>query len=94
MEQEMQTKFIRPIKRFVLLLDDQEFVKDGPVEYRKTVGCDHLDFHVVRVGTGESCDFGQGDKVLVRHPNVGRRLRLDGVVYRMVRVSDIIGVVE
>ena len=90
----MQTRFIRPIKRFVRLLDDQEMVKDGAIEYRKTVGCDHLDFHVVRVGTSERCEFGQGDRVLVSHPNVGRRVRLDGVVYRLVRVVDIIGVVE
>ena len=53
-----------------------------------------MDFTVVAVGTTETVDFGIGDSVIVRDANIGRRVMLDGTVYRLVRVSDIIGVKE
>ena len=81
---------VRPIRRFVLLVDDQPEYVDGGIVVRKDFGCDHMDFVVVAVGV----DFGVGDRVVVRDPNVGRRVMLDGTVYRLVRVSDIIAVME
>lgn len=85
---------IKPIRRFVLLLDDQPEVNEGGVVVQKKFGCDHMDFLVVRVGTEEQAGFGQGDRVVVQDPNVGRRVRIDGVVYRLVRVSDVIATIE
>lgn len=86
---------IRPIRRFVLLLDDQgdELVRGGVV-VKNGPWAINMDYTVVRVGTEEKVDFGQGDRVVLAHPDRGRRVRLDGVQYRLVRVSDIIGVVE
>ena len=85
---------VRPIKRFVLLLDDQPEYVDGGIVVRKDFGGDHMDFIVVAVGEREDADFGTGDRVVVRDPNVGRRVMLDGTVYRLVRVSDIIAIME
>lgn len=85
---------LRPIKRFVLLLDDQPEYVEGGVVVRKEFGCDHMDFLVVAVGEMEDVDFGVGDRVVVRDPNVGRRVMLDGTVYRLVRVSDIMAMIE
>ena len=85
---------LRPIKRFVLLLDDQPEYVEGGIVVRKEFGCDHMDFLVVAVGEREDVDFGVGDRVVVRDPNVGRRVMLDGTVYRLVRVSDIIAMIE
>lgn len=84
---------LRPIKRFVLLLDDQpEEVKSGTIII-KTLGSIHMDYTVVRVGKNEKVDFGQGDRVIISDPNIGRKIRIDGIVYRLVRVSDIIAVI-
>lgn len=86
--------FVRPIKRFVLLVDDQPEYTENGVIIRKTIGCDHMDFCVVAIGEREDADFGVGDRVVVHDPNIGRRVMIDGVVYRLVRVSDIIAVVD
>ncbi len=85
---------LRPIKRFVLLLDDQPEYVEGGIVVRKEFGCDHMDFLIVAGGEREDVDFGVGDRVVVRDPNVGRRVMLDGTVYRLVRVSDIIAMIE
>jgi len=85
---------VRPIKRFVLLLDDQPEQTVGGVIVRRTLGNAYLDYVVVAVGEREQAGFGPGDRVLVRYPNVGRKVRIDGVVYRVVRVSDVIAVME
>ena len=88
------TNFIRPIQRFVLLLDEQPEVVEKGVVVRRERGVGRHDFVVVRVGEKENVDFGQGDVAVLADPNVGRRLMLDGVVYRLVRTSDIIAVAE
>lgn len=85
---------LRPIRRFVLLLDDQPEYDEGGVVIVKNEGCYHMDFTVVEVGTNETVDFGAGDCVILGDPNVGRRVSLGGTVYRLVRTSDIIGVKE
>jgi co-chaperonin GroES (HSP10) len=85
---------LRPIKRFVLLLDDQEEQIENGVIINHSWGAVHLDYQVVRVGASERCDFGVGDTVVLCDPNAGRRLKLDGVVYRLVKASDIIAVCE
>lgn len=87
-------EFLRPIKRFVLLLDDQPEYSDGGVIVRKTEGCYHMDFPVVAIGTNEDADFGVGDTVILNSPVIGRRVMLGGTVYRLVRTSDVIGVKE
>ena len=84
---------IRPIRRFVLLLDDQpERIEGGVIVRQEIWRRTHLDYTVVRVGEKENVDFGQGDRVVLADPNVGRPVMIDGTVFRRVRVSDIIAV--
>lgn len=85
---------VRPIRRHVLLLDDQPESVDGGVVVRRELGNAYLDYVVVAVGEDENVDFGPGDRVVVSDPNIGRKVRLDGIVYRVVRVSDVLAVVE
>lgn len=86
---------IRPIKRFVLLLDDPaDTVTDGGIIVHRDFGSDSLDYYVLSVGTNERCPFDTGDRVIVSDPNCGRRLKIDGVPMRLVRVNEVIGVVE
>jgi co-chaperonin GroES (HSP10) len=85
---------VRPIKRFVLLYDDQPEYSEGGIVVRKELGCDHMDFIVVAVGETEDADFGPGDRVVVSDPNVGRRVMLDGTVFRLVRVTDVLAAIE
>ena len=85
---------IRPIRRFVLLLDDQpERIEGGVIVRQEIWRRTHLDYTVVRVGEKENVDFGQGDRVVLADPNVGRPDMIDGTVFRLVRVSDIIAVI-
>lgn len=86
--------FLRPIRRFVLLLDDQPEYTEGGIVVRKDEGCYHMDFPVVAVGTNETVDFGVGDVAVLWSPNIGRRVMLGGTVYRLVKVADIIAVKE
>lgn len=91
----MEEKQLRPIRRFVLLLDDrEETVQDGVVVRRGMTFGTNLDYTVLRVGTEEKCGFGQGDRVVLFDPDAGRKLKIDGVPMRLVRVGDVIGVVE
>lgn len=79
----------------MLLLDDQPSRSEGGIEVRDAgFECRHLDYVVVRVGERERVDFGQGDRVVLEHRGCGRRVKLDGVVYRLVRTNDIIAVIE
>lgn len=90
----MEYKFLRPIRRFVLLLDDlPERTEDGIVLV-SGLGTVNMDYVVVRVGEKENVDFGPGDRVILKDPNVGRKVRVDGTVYRLVRVEDIIAVMD
>lgn len=84
---------IRPIRRHVLLLDDGEETVTNGVIVKTGIWRTNMDYFVLRVGTDETCDFGQGDRVLIRTPDVGRKLRLGGVPMRIVRAEDIIGVI-
>lgn len=84
---------VRPIRRFVLLLDDPEETVVGGVVVKTGIWRTNMDYFVVRVGTDEKADFGQGDRVVLSSPNAGRKLRLDGINYRLVRTSDIIAVI-
>ena len=55
---------IRPIRRFVLVLDDPpDHVECGVVVLRGIGRRANLDYVVVRVGEDENVDFGQGDRV-------------------------------
>ena len=84
---------IRPIRRFVLLLDDQpERIEGGVIVQQDTWRRTHFDYTVVRGGEKENVDFGQVDRVVLADPNVGRPVMIDGTVFRLVRVSDIIAV--
>lgn len=87
---------VRPIRRFVLLVDDQPGLTDvGGVLVDNTLGTDNLDYYVVAVGSEEQDPgFGPGDRVVLADPNAGRKVRIDEAVHRIVRVSDIIGVME
>lgn len=85
---------LKPIKRFVLLLDDEEETVVNGIVVKAGVWRTNMDYYVLRVGTEENCDFGQGDRVVLRTPDVGRKLRYGGVPMRLVKKEDIIGVVE
>ena len=84
---------LTPVKGFALLLDDgPETVEAGRIVVRRAIGCGHMDFYVVRAdGT---CDFGTGDRVIIAHQDLGRRILVDGVHLRLVKNEDIIAVVE
>lgn len=82
------------MRRHVLLLDDQPESVDGGIVVRRELGNAYLDYVVVAVGEDEDAGFGPGDRVVVSDPNVGRKVRLDGVVHRVVRVSDVLAVME
>ncbi len=85
---------IRPIRRFVLLVDEpDEAMVDGVVT-RRGLWSPYLDFYVAAVGTEERCDFGAGDRVILADPNAGRAVVFEGTRFRLVRVKDVIGVVE
>lgn len=87
--------FIRPIRRFVLLLDDQPETSEGGVVVQRKFGTFHHDFPVVAIGTEEeNVGFGVGDVVVIDDANKGRRVMLDGIVYRLVRVTDVVAVAE
>ena len=62
---------LRPLHRFVLLLDDPaESVENGVVVRLPETGWrTHMDYLVVMVGESERADFGAGDRVVRRHPN-------------------------
>lgn len=85
---------LRPIRRHVLLLDDQGMQVENGVTVLRKWGTPYLDHLVVQTGTDEALDFGAGDRVVLSDPNAGRRVRLDGTVYRLVRVKDIIAKTE
>lgn len=85
---------LRPIKRFVLILDDQPEFDDNGVIVRRELGNAYLDYLVVAVGEKEDVPYGPGDRVVLSDPNAGRKVKLDGVVHRVVRVSDIIATME
>ena len=86
---------VRPIRRHVLLLDDQPEHDEGGVVVAAGIRRTNLDFYVVRIGTEEQDPgFGQGDRIVLADPDAGRRLMLDGVAYRVVRLTDIIAVVS
>ena len=87
---------LRPLSRFVLLADDpDETMENGVVVRLPESGWrTHMDYAVVMVGVKEHADFGAGDRVVLRHPNAGRSLLWNGVLHRLVRMDDIIGVCE
>lgn len=83
---------IRPIEGYALLLDDQpqEVTSGGVVVI--TRGAVNMDYLVVRV-EGD-VGFGQGDRVVLSDPNIGRKVNVDGANCRLVHIDDIIGVLE
>lgn len=85
---------VRPIKGFVVLLDEQDEAIEGGVVVRRGRGSPYLDYLVVQVDGEGGVDYGVGDRVVLSDPNAGRRVRIDGVVYRVVRTDDIVAVKE
>lgn len=91
-----ERRFLRPIRRHVLLLDDQEggiVLHDG-LYVDTGIHPETMDFYVVGVGNLENPGFGTGDRVVISDPAAGRRVKIDGVVYRLVRVTDVIAVIN
>lgn len=90
----MDTVHIRPVEPEIMLLDDQPIRREGGVVVEDRLDtCSHLDYMVVRVN-GNDLGFGQGDTVVLSKPDAGRRIVLDGTVYRLVRPEDIVAVKE
>ena len=90
----MESKFLMPRKGFVLLVDgSNEQVECGVVVARGT-SASYMDYVVAKTGKDDNLGFGQGDRVILADPFAGRRVMLDGAPYRIVRVEDIIAVLE
>ena len=85
---------VRPVRRFVILLDDPDETVVGGVVVKTDGRSPNMDYYVVRVGSEEKAPFGQGDRVVLSDPWAGRKVRLDGIPLRVVRVQDVIGVIE
>lgn len=86
-----ETKFVRPISRFVILVDDPDMTMENGIIVRTPMRRVNLDFTVVR---GSSPDFGVGDRVIIDDSLAGRKVKIDGVCYRIVNKRHIIGVVS
>ena len=87
--------FLHQLRRFVLLIDEQPKRTAGSLELPSVIMTDRLDYVVAAVGSSEpDPGFGVGDTVLVDDPTAGRRVTLDGVRYRLVKASSVVGVVE
>ena len=71
------------------MLDTQDTQTDGGVTVIRRRGSPYMDYLVV--ASAENLDYGPGDRVVVKDPNIGKRVRIDGTVYRLVREADIIG---
>ena len=87
----------RPVRGFALLVDDPPETVDGGVVVRtpESGWKTHMDYAVASVDPVDSGgDYGAGDRVVIRHPNAGRAVRIDGEPYRLVPVEDILAVVE
>ena len=87
----------RPIRGFALLVDDPpETVENGVVVRLPESGWrTHMDYAVASVDPEDSeGSFGAGDRVVIRHPNAGRMVAIDGTPYRLVPVGDVLAVVE
>ena len=90
----MESKFIMPIKGFVLLVDGSNERVDGGVVVARGTSASYMDYVVAQTGKDDGLGFGQGDRVILADPFAGRRVMLDGAPYRIVRVEDIIAVLE
>lgn len=78
-----------------MLIDEQPKRAAGNLELPSAIMTDRLDYVVAAVGSSEpDPGFGVGDTVLVDDPTAGRRVTLDGVRYRLVKASSVVGVVE
>ena len=75
-----------------LILDDPDWtVENGVVVRTPELWKKNMDYTVVKSSAKE---FGAGDRVILATPNTGRQVRLGGVLYRVVKNEQIIGVVE
>lgn len=84
--------FLRPLEGTVLLYDDQPLQeRNGVLETMGANEARYMDYTVV-AGRGEG--FGPGDRVVVSAPAVGKRVVVDGTVYRLVKADDVLAVLE
>lgn len=82
---------VSPLKGYVLLADDGEETSDGGIVRANLPGKGvNMDFYAATPGPG----FGAGDLVLISDPNAGRRIKVDGIPYRIVREDEVVGVLE
>jgi len=87
---------VRPIRGFVLLVDDQPEQVEGGVVVRLGSASwrTHLDYTVASVHEDDAPGYGAGDRIVLKDASAGRSLFLDGVAYRLVRASDVVGVAD
>lgn len=81
---------VRPVRGYVYLLDDQPETVEKGVVVRRRFGTFHHDFTVVAVGHGVE-SVRPGDVAVMKDPNAGRGFMADGIVYRIVKESELIG---
>jgi hypothetical protein len=85
------SKFIRPVRKdYVILFDDPETTEEHGVQVVHGPWKKNLDYVVAR-GSGDG--FAPGSLVVLDDPNTGRKLKLNGVGYRIVPRTSIIAVV-
>lgn len=82
---------IKPLDGFAYLVDDPPAVDENGVVTVAGLHARHMDY-VVAYGSGEG--WGPGDRVLVDHPDAGRKVRIDGVACRVVPVDRIVATLE
>lgn len=86
------SKFIRPVRAdHVILFDDPETREEGGVYVSEGPWRKNLDYIVAR---GHGDGFAPGSRVVLDSPLAGRKLKLNGVGYRIVPHSSIIAVLD
>lgn len=86
------SKFIKPAQAGrVILFDDPDVHSEKGVLTQQGPWKKNLDF-VVAWGTGDG--YAPGSRVIIDDPMAGRKLKLNGTGYRIVRKDNIIAVVD
>lgn len=91
----IQTPDIKPIKGSAILLEPPRTGKivAGVALPDSCIWTLQLDFTVAVPPPGDP-GYGPGDRVLLQFAEAGRKVSLHGVTYRIVKETDIIGVLD
>lgn len=85
------SKFIRPAQADqIILFDDPDVIDENGVLVKQGPWKKNLDFVVAR-GSGDG--YSPGSRVIIDDPVAGRKLKLNGVNYRVIARSHVVAVV-